>query len=138
MIDFEDKIMQLGKIDSLHTDPDNFLLAFHAYRKNREYSYSRMRSGIFASIFILIIGIMATTQLSNQSENMILMSQDSMGSNLFNTDLWNLETNLSSEEQLAYIDEITLFLLEEDNSWETMDLINDIYTEKNTNKEETL
>ena len=41
--DFEDKIMQLGKIDSLHTDPDNFLLAFHAYRKNREYSYSRMR-----------------------------------------------------------------------------------------------
>ena len=77
---------------------------------------------------------MATTQLSNQSENMILMSQDSMGSNLFNTDLWNLETTLSSEEQLAYIDEITLFLLEEDNSWETMDLINDIYT----NKHETL
>ena len=77
-------------------------------------------------------------QLSNQSQDIMYMTQYSTESSLFDTELWDLETNVSSEQQLTYVDDITLFLLEEDDFWETMDLINDIYTNNETNKEETL
>ena len=53
-------------------------------------------------------------------------------------EIWDLETDDSSQQQLTYVDDITLFLLEEDDFWETLDLINDIDTYNETNKEETL
>jgi hypothetical protein len=81
---------------------------------------------------------MTTMQLSNQSQDIMYMTQYSTESSLFDTELWDLETDFSSEQQLTYVDDITLFLLEEDDFWETMDLINDIYTNNETNKEETL
>ena len=77
-------------------------------------------------------------QLSNQSQDIMYMTQYSTESSLFDTEIWDLETDVSSEQQLTYVDDITLFLLEEDDFWETMDLINDIYTNNETNKEETL
>ena len=77
-------------------------------------------------------------QLSNQSQDIMYMTQYSTESSLFDTELWDLEMDFSSEQQLTYVDDITLFLLEEDDFWETMDLINDIYTNNETNKEETL
>jgi hypothetical protein len=77
-------------------------------------------------------------QLSNQSEDIMYMTQYSTESSLFDTELWDLETDVLSEQQFTYVDDITLFLLEEDDFWETMDLINDIYTNNETNKEETL
>ena len=89
-------------------------------------------------MFIFLLGIMTTMQLSNQSQDIMYMTQYSTESSLFDTELWDLETDVSSEQQLTYVDDITLFLLEEDDFWETMDLINDIYTNNETNKEETL
>ena len=89
-------------------------------------------------MFIFLLGIMTTMQLSNQSQDIMYMTQYSTESSLFDTELWDLETDVSSEQQLTYVDDITLFLLEEDDFWETMDLINDIYTSNETNKEETL
>ena len=77
-------------------------------------------------------------QLSSQSENIIYMTQYSTESSLFDTELWNLKIDVSSEKQLTYMDDITLFLLEENDFWETMDLINDINTSNNSNREETL
>ena len=138
MIDFEDKLMQLGKIDNQDTDPDIFLIAFHGLRREREKAQSRMRSGMGAAMFIFILGIMTTMQLSNQSQDIMYMTHYSIESSLFDTEIWDLETDDSSEQQLSYVDDVTLFLLEEDDFWETMDLINDIYTNNETNKEETL
>ena len=138
MIDFEDKLMQLGKVGKQDTDPDIFLAAFHGLRREREKAQSRMRSGMGAAMFIFLLGIMTTMQLSNQSQDIMYMTQYSTESSLFDTELWDLETDVSSEQQLTYVDDITLFLLEEDDFWETMDLINDIYTYNETNKEETL
>ena len=97
-----------------------------------------MRSGMGAAMFIFLLGIMTTMQLSNQSQDIMYMTQYSTESSLFDTELWDLETDFSSEQELTYVDDITLFLLEEDDFWETMDLINDIYTNNETNKEETL
>ena len=77
-------------------------------------------------------------QLSSQSENIIYMTQYSTESSLFDTELWNLKIDVSSEKQLTYMDDITLFLLDENDFWETMDLINDINTSNNSNREETL
>nr|MCS5639514.1 hypothetical protein [Candidatus Neomarinimicrobiota bacterium] len=128
MIDFEDKLMQLGKAGKQDTDPDIFLAAFHSLRRERENAQSRMRSGMGAAMFIFLLGIMTTMQLSNQSQDIMYMTQYSTESSLFDTELWDLETDVSSEQQLTYVDDITLFLLEEDDFWETMDLINDIYT----------
>ena len=138
MIDFEDKLMQLGKVGKQDTDPDNFLAAFHGLRREREKAQFRIRSGMGAAMFIFLLGIMTTMQLSNQSEDIMYMTQYSTESSLFDTELWDLETDVSSEQKLTYVDDITLFLLEEDDLWETMDLINDIYTNNETNKEETL
>ena len=138
MIDFEDKLMLLGKVDKQDTDPDIFLEAFHGLRREREKALSRMRSGMGAAMFIFLLGIMTTMQLSNQSQDIMYMTQYSTESSLFDTELWDLETNVSSEQQLTYVDDITLFLLDEDDFWETMDLINDIYTNNETNKEKKL
>ena len=138
MIHFEDKLMQLGKIDNPDIDPDIFIASFHRLRWERKKAQSRMRSGMFAAMFIFILGIMTTMQLSSQSENIIYMTQYSTESSLFDTELWNLEIDVSSEKQLTYMDDITLFLLEENDFWETMDLINDINTSNNSNREETL
>ena len=138
MIDFEDKLMQLGKVDKQDIDPDIFLAAFHGLRREREKAQARMRSGMGAAMFIFLLGIMTTMQLSNQSQDIMYMTQYSIESSLFDTELWDLETDVSSEQKLTYVDDITLFLLEEDDFWETMDLINDIYTNNETNKEETL
>ena len=138
MIDFEDKLMQLGKIDNQDIDPDIFIAAFHGLRWERQKVQSRMRIGMFSAMFIFILGIMTTMQLSSQSENIIYMTQYSTESSLFDTELWNLEIDVSSEKQLTYMDDITLFLLEENDFWETMDLINDINTSNNSNREETL
>tara|TARA_B100001750_G_C15001115_1_gene347458 strand:+ start:100 stop:516 length:417 start_codon:yes stop_codon:yes gene_type:complete len=138
MIYFEDKLMQLGKIDNQDIDPDIFIAAFHRLRWERQKAQSRMRSGMFAAMFIFILGIMTTMQLSSQSENIIYMTQYSTESSLFDTELWNLEIDVSSEKQLTYMDDITLFLLDENDFWETMDLINDINTSNNSNREETL
>ena len=138
MIDFEDKLMQLGKAGKQDTDPDIFLAAFHGFRREREKVQSRMRSGMGAAMFIFLLGIMTTMQLSNQSQDIMYMTQYSIESSLFDMEIWDLETDDSSQQQLTYVDDITLFLLEEDDFWETMDLINDIYTNNETNKEETL
>tara|TARA_Y100000590_G_scaffold403065_1_gene489351 strand:- start:1599 stop:2015 length:417 start_codon:yes stop_codon:yes gene_type:complete len=138
MIDFEDKLMLLGKVDKQDTDPDNFLEAFHGFRREREKDQSRMISGMGAAMFIFLLGILTTMHLSNQSQDIMYMTQYSTESSLFDTELWDLETDVSPEHQLTYVDDITLFLLEEDDFWETMDLINDIDTYNETNKEETL
>ena len=132
MIDFEDKLMQLGKIDNQDIDPDIFIAAFHGLRWERQKAQSRMRSGMFSAMFIFILGIMTTMQLSSQSENIIYMTQYSTESSLFDTELWNLKIDVSSEKQLTYMDDITLFLLDENDFWETMDLINDINTSNNS------
>ena len=74
MIDFEDKLMQLGKVDKRDSDPDIFLAAFHGLRREREKAQSRMRSGMGAAMFIFLLGIMTTMQLSNQSEDIMYMT----------------------------------------------------------------
>ena len=138
MIDFEDKLMQLGKVGKQDIDPDIFLEKFNGLRWKREKALSRMRSGMGAAMFIFLLGIMMNMQLSNQSQDIMYMTQYSTESSLFDTELWDLETDVSSEQQITYVDDITLFLLEEDDFWETMDLINDIYTNNETNKEKKL
>ena len=52
-------------------------------------------------------------------------------SEIFETDLWTLNTE-TYEADSTYTEDLALFLLEEGDLWETIDLFNEIELEKET------
>ena len=59
-------------------------------------------------------------------------------SEIFQTDLWSINMDHDTSSSDDYMADITLFLLEEDDLWETIDLIHDIYNDNDIKNEETL
>ena len=84
-----------------------------------------------AFLFVLLIGVFTSYQLNSTVDQTLYWSEIGTA-NYFDTDF----SNIDDDEDTLSIEEFTLFLIEENNVWDTEDLIylNELY--ENTNEYE--
>ena len=68
----------------------------------------------------------------------IYVAENDDTAEIFETDFWSINVDYEIDDNEAYLADLTLFLLNEDDLWETLDLIHDIYNNNEINNEETL
>ena len=129
MSDFENKIMSLTQVESGTPDAASFLTKLRG-RQNKEMKRKqRSRSGFFAFVFIFLIGTFTSSQLKDLESQYFDWSEIDNSAEFFDTDFSTFE----QENDTLSIEEFTLFLIEENNVWDTEDLIyfNELYETKN-------
>ncbi|MBH10309.1 MAG: hypothetical protein CMG74_08170 [Candidatus Marinimicrobia bacterium] len=127
MNDFEKKLIILGKIEIYEADSEKFLKKFHHFRKGKEKSNYQIKSAMIAAIFIFLIGFFTAGHLSDQSEYITYIDEYENNIGLFDMGLWNLKIEILLTNELVSVDDIALFLLQENDFWTTMDIISDTY-----------
>ena len=129
MSDFENKIMSLTQVESGTPDAASFLTKLRGRQKKEMIRKQRSRSGFFAFVFIFLIGTFTSSQLKDIERQYLDWSEIDNSAEFFDTDFSTFE----QENDTLSIEEFTLFLIEENNVWDTEDLIyfNELYETKN-------
>ena len=119
-------------------DADLFLAGFHARKKEKELQQYRSLSGFAAVLVVVVLGYCTVLQFEPFQNENIYMTGNINSGEIFQTDLWSINMDHDTSSSDDYMADITLFLLEEDDLWETIDLIHDIYNDNDIKNEETL
>ena len=129
MSDFENKIMSLTQVESGTPDAASFLTKLRGRQNKEMIRKKRSRSGFFAFVFIFLIGTFTSSQLKDLESQYFDWSEIDNSAEFFDTDFSTFE----QENDTLSIEEFTLFLIEENNVWDTEDLIyfNELYETKN-------
>ena len=129
MSDFENKIMSLTQVESGTPDAVSFLTKLRGRQNKEMIRKQRSRSGFFAFVFIFLIGTFTSSQLKDLESQYFDWSEIDNSAEFFDTDFSTFE----QQNDTLSIEEFTLFLIEENNVWDTEDLIyfNDLYETKN-------
>ena len=129
MSDFENKIMSLTQVESGTPDAASFLTKLRGRQNKEMIRKQRSRSGFFAFVFIFLIGTFTSSQLKDLERQYLDWSEIDNSAEFFDTDFSTFE----QENDTLSIEEFTLFLIEENNVWDTEDLIyfNELYETKN-------
>ncbi len=129
MSDFENKIMSLTQVESSTPDAASFLTKLRGRQNKEMIRKQRSRSGFFAFVFIFLIGTFTSSQLKDLERQYLDWSEIDNSAEFFDTDFSTFE----QENDTLSIEEFTLFLIEENNVWDTEDLIyfNELYETKN-------
>ena len=129
MSDFENKIMSLTQVESGTPDAASFLTKLRGRQNKEMIRKQRSRSGFFAFVFIFLIGTFTSSQLKDLESQYFDWSEIDNSGEFFDTDFSTFE----QENDTLSIEEFTLFLIEENNVWDTEDLIyfNELYETKN-------
>jgi|TARA_B100000749_G_scaffold233023_1_gene190112 hypothetical protein len=129
MSDFENKIMSLTQVESSTPDAASFLTKLRGRQNKEMIRKQRSRSGFFAFVFIFLIGTFTSSQLKDLESQYFDWSEIDNSAEFFDTDFSTFE----QENDTLSIEEFTLFLIEENNVWDTEDLIyfNELYETKN-------
>jgi hypothetical protein len=129
MSDFENKIMSLTQVESSTPDAASFLTKLRGRQNKEMIRKQRSRSGFFAFVFIFLIGTFTSSQLKDLESQYFDWSEIDNSAEFFDTDFSTFE----QENDTLFIEEFTLFLIEENNVWDTEDLIyfNELYETKN-------
>ncbi|MEC7855558.1 MAG: hypothetical protein VYC61_02355 [Candidatus Neomarinimicrobiota bacterium] len=129
MSDFENKIMSLTQVESGTPDAASFLTKLRGRQNKEMIRKQRSRSGFFAFVFIFLIGTFTSSQLKDLESQYFDWSEIDNSAEFFDTDFSTFE----QENDTLSIEEFTLFLIEENNVWDTEDLIyfNELYETKN-------
>ena len=129
MSDFENKIMSLTQVESGTPDATSFLTKLRGRQNKEMIRKQRSRSGFFAFVFIFLIGTFTSSQLKDLESQYFDWSEIDNSAEFFDTDFSTFE----QENDTLSIEEFTLFLIEENNVWDTEDLIyfNELYETKN-------
>ena len=129
MSDFENKIMSLTQVESSTPDAASFLTKLRGRQNKEMIQKQRSRSGFFAFVFIFLIGTFTSSQLKDLEREYLNWSEIDNSAEFFDTDFSTFE----QENDTLSIEEFTLFLIEENNVWDTEDLIyfNELYETKN-------
>ena len=126
---FEKQLISLNSNRKSIVDENIFLNKLHERVEKAERNKETFVTA-FALVFILFFS--TYTQLGLPIvENTFYVEE--IESNYFELDFWNI-SDTTMMDNSSYIDELAYFLLEEDNLWETMDLLHEI----EFNKEITL
>ena len=129
MSDFENKIMSLTQVESSTPDAASFLTKLRGRQNKEMIRKQRSRSGFFAFVFIFLIGTFTSSQLKDLESQYFDWSEIDNSAEFFDTDF----STFDQENDTLSIEEFTLFLIEENNVWDTEDLIyfNELYETKN-------
>jgi len=129
MSDFENKIMSLTQVESGTPDAASFLTKLRGRQNKEMIRKQRSRSGFFAFVFIFLIGTFTSSQLKDLESQYFDWSEIDNSAEFFDTDF----STFKQENDTLSIEEFTLFLIEENNVWDTEDLIyfNELYETKN-------
>ena len=129
MSDFENKIMSLTQVESGTPDAVSFLTKLRGRQNKEMIRKQRSRSGFFAFVFIFLIGTFTSSQLKDLESQYFDWSEIDNSAEFFDTDFSTFE----QQNDTLSIEEFTLFLIEENNVWDTEDLIyfNELYETKN-------
>ena len=131
MSDFENKLIDLIDVESNALDVTSCLTKLRGRHINETIHRKRAVSGLTAFLFVLLIGVFTSYQLNSTVDQTLYWSEIGTA-NYFDTDF----SNIDDDEDTLSIEEFTLFLIEENNVWDTEDLIylNELY--ENTNEYE--
>ena len=136
---FQAKLIDWYRRDYSPTpDADLFLAGFHARKKGKELQRYRLLSGFAAVLVVVVLGYCTVLQFEPFQNENIYMTGNINSGEIFQTDLWSINMDHDTSSSDDYMADITLFLLEEDDLWDTIDLIHDIYNDNDIKNEETL
>ena len=113
MMNIEKKIQNLFTEEHADINPDSFLDKLHNTREKRIRNQQRLSYGISMSVIVLLVGVLAFTQLSNNASS--IQYED-----------YIISENISDEMAEEYYDELAVYLLENsDDIWSTMEFFYD-------------
>ena len=127
MMNIEKKIQNLFTEEYADINPDSFLDRLHNTREKRIRNQQRLSYGISMSVIVLLVGVLAFTQLSNNASS--IQYED-----------YIISENISDEMAEEYYDELAVYLVENsDDIWSTMEFFYDAnYQIINNNMENQL
>ena len=138
MNQFEEKLINQGRLKSASPEPGLFLAALHGRQREIKLHRYRTLSGFVAALVITVFGYFTFLQLDPVNYEIIYVAENDDTAKIFETDFWSINVDYEIDDNEAYLADLTLFLLNEDDLWETLDLIHDIYNNNEINNEETL
>jgi len=132
MIDFENRIIGMTHAESSGPDSAPFIAKLRGRQEKEMMRKKRVRSGFSAFAFIFLVGMLTTSQFVEIPKQNIYWSEVDSNIEYFDTDF----SILDQDYDTLYVEEFTLFMIEETNIWDTEDLIyfNELY--ENTNEYE--
>ena len=126
MMNIEKQIQNLFSEEHAVIDPDSFLDRLHNKREKRNQNQQRFSYGISMSVIVLLVGVLAFTQLNNSASS--IQYEDYL-----------ISENISEEMAEEYYDELAVYLVENsDDIWSTMEFFYDANYQIVSNKENQL
>ena len=98
MMNIEKKIQNLFTGEHADINPDSFLDRLHNTREKRIRNQQRLSYGISMSVIVLLVGVLAFTQLSNNASS--IQYED-----------YIISENISDEMAEEYYDELAVYLV---------------------------
>ena len=132
MIDFENRIIGMTHAESSGPDSAPFIAKLRGRQEKEMMQKKRVRSGLSAFAFVLLIGMLTTSQFVELPKQDFYWSEVDSNREYFDTDFSIFDQGYDT----LYVEEFTLFMIEETGIWDTEDLFyfNELY--ENTNEYE--
>jgi len=112
-MNIENQIQNLISEEHAVIDPDSFLDRLHSTRQIRNRNRQRLSYGISMSIIVLLVGVIAFTQLSNTASSVQFEE-------------YLISANITDDMAEEYYDELAVYLVESsDDIWSTMEFFYD-------------
>ncbi len=125
-MNIEKQIQNLISEEHAVIDPDSFLDRLHSTREKRNRNRQRLSYGISMSVIVLLVGVLAFTQLSNKAS--VVQYEEYL-----------ISANITDEMAEEYYDELAVYLVESsDDIWSTMEFFYDTNYQINNNMENQL
>ena len=132
MIDFEYRIFGMTQAESCGPDSASFIAKLRGRQEKEMMRKKRVRSGFSAFAFIFLVGMLTTSQFVELPKQDFYWSEVDSNREYFDTDFSIFDQGYDT----LYVEEFTLFMIEETGIWDTEDLFyfNELY--ENTNEYE--
>lgn len=112
-MNIEKQIQNLISEEHAVIDPNSFLDRLHSTREKRNRNRQRLSYGISMSVIVLLVGVLAFTQLSNTAS--VVQYEEYL-----------ISANITDEMAEEYYDELAVYLVESsDDIWSTMEFFYD-------------
>ena len=132
MIDFENRIIGMTHAEGSEPDSTSFIARLRGRQEKEMMRKKRVRSGFSAFAFIFLVGMLTTSQFVELPKQDFYWSEVDSNREYFDTDFSIFDQGYDT----LYVEEFTLFMIEETGIWDTEDLFyfNELY--ENTNEYE--
>lgn len=110
-MNIEKQIQSMFSDDSSTIDADNFLDKLHSKRESRIRNQQRLSYGVSSFVVVLLVGILAITQLNNNAVDI----------------QYYVDASITEEMMEEYYDELAVYLVEQsDDIWATMEFFYEV------------